>query len=239
MEAIRFGLGVRALRHRRHWTQAELAGRTGASRSVIGRIERGQADRVAVHMLQRVAAELGARVDVRLLWHGEGLDRLLDARHATLVDRTLDLLVRQAWTAATEVSFNLRGERGSIDILAFHPPTGALLVVEVKSVVPDMQAMLVALDRKGRLGGEIARGRGWRATSVTRLLVLPDDRTARRRVDALATTFRSVLPARTVEIRRWIREPDGARHGILFLSDDRQAGTRHRVSTPATSRGRP
>lgn len=140
---------------------------------------------------------------------------------------------------ATEVSFNLRGERGSIDILAIHPPTGALLVVEVKSVVPDMQAMLASLDRKGRLGGEIARLRGWRATSVTRLLVLPDDRTARRRVDALATTFRSVLPARTVEIRRWIREPDGARHGILFLSDDRQAGTRHRVSTPATSRGRP
>lgn len=239
MEAIRFGLGVRALRHRRHWTQAELAGRTGVSRSVIGRIERGQADRVAVHTLQRVAAELGARVDVRLLWHGEGLDRLLDARHATLVDRTLDLLVQESWTVATEVSFNLRGERGSIDILAIHPPTGALLVVEVKSVVPDMQAMLASLDRKGRLGGEIARLRGWRATSVTRLLVLPDDRTARRRVDALATTFRSVLPARTVEIRRWIREPDGARHGILFLSDDRQAGTRHRVSTPATSRGRP
>lgn len=209
------------------------------SRSVIGRIERGQADRVAVHTLMRVTAELGARVDVRLLWHGEGLDRLLDARHATLVDRTLDLLVRQAWTVATEVSFNLRGERGSIDILAFHLPTGSLLVVEVKSVVPDMQAMLVALDRKGRLGGEIARGRGWQSTSVTRLLVLPDDRTARRRVEALATTFRSVLPARTVELRRWIREPDGARHGILFLSDDRQAGTRHRVSTPARSRGRP
>lgn len=169
MEAIRFGLGVRALRHRRHWTQAELAGRTGVSRSVIGRIERGQADRVAVHTLMRVTAELGARVDVRLLWHGEGLDRLLDARHATLVDRTLDLLVRQAWTVATEVSFNLRGERGSIDILAFHLPTGSLLVVEVKSVVPDMQAMLVALDRKGRLGGEIARGRGWQSTSARRV----------------------------------------------------------------------
>lgn len=237
MDTIRFGLGVRALRHRRHWTQDELARRTVVSRSVIGRIERGRADRVAVHTLQSVATELGARVDVRLLWHGEGLDRLLDARHATLVERVLDLLALHGWTSATEVSFNIRGERGSVDILAFHPPTGALLVVEVKSVVPDMQAMLVALDRKGRLGGEIARGRGWSAASVTRLLVLPDDRTARRRVEALATTFRSALPARTVEVRRWISQPDGARHGILFLTDDRQAGTRHRVSTPATSRG--
>jgi Predicted transcriptional regulators len=238
METIRFGLGVRALRHRRHWTQAELAAKAGVSRSVIGRIEGGQADRVAVHTLTRVATVLGARVDVRLLWHGEGLDRLLDARHATLVERVLDLLALHAWTSATEVSFNIRGERGSVDILAFHAPTGALLVVEVKSVVPDMQAMLVALDRKGRLGGEIARGRGWSAASVTRLLVLPDDRTARRRVEALATTFRSALPARTVEVRRWISQPDGARHGILFLTDDHQAGTRHRVSTPATSRGR-
>ena len=238
MDAIRFGLGVRALRHRRHWTQAELAARAGVSRSAAGRIERGQADRVALHTLQRVAAELGGRVDVRLLWHGEGLDRLLDGRHAALVDRTLDLLASEAWTAAAEVSFNLRGERGSIDILGFHRPTGSLLVVEVKSVVPDMQAMLVALDRKGRLGAEIARERGWTAISVTRLLVLPDDRTARRRVDELATTFRSALPARTIEIRRWIRVPRGTSHGVLFLTDHPQAGTRHRVSRQTTSRNR-
>ena len=180
MDAIRFGLGVRALRHRRHWTQAELAARARVSRSAVGRIERGQADRVALHTLQRVAAELGGRVDVRLLWHGEGLDRLLDGRHAALVDRTLELLASEAWTAAAEVSFNLRGERGSIDILGFHRPTGSLLVVEVKSVVPDMQAMLVALDRKGRLGAEIARERGWPAIRWRSVVSPPDDRTPGR-----------------------------------------------------------
>lgn len=244
VDPIRFGLGLRALRRRRHWAQALLAARTGLSRSVIGRIERGHSDRVTVRTLNRVAAALGGRVDVRLLWNGEGLDRLLDQRHASLVDSTLEVLTDAGWSAAVEVSFAIRGERGSIDILAFHPRAGSLLVIEVKSVVPDLQAMLVSLDRKGRLAQEIARGRGWSPGSVTRLLVLPDDRTARRRVDALATTFRAALPARTVEVRRWLRAPVGTKHGVLFLTNGPQAGTRHRIaarmatepSTPSVKR---
>jgi transcriptional regulator with XRE-family HTH domain len=235
MDVIRFGLGMRALRRRRGWTQMRLASEARVSRAVIWRIERGHADRVALHTLIRVAAALGARVDVRLLWHGEGLDRLLDARHASLVDRVVELLSSSRWEVATEVSFSIRGERGSIDIFAFHPATGSLLVIEVKSVVPDMQAMLVTMDRKGRLAHEIARDRGWKATSVTRLLVLPDDRTARRRVDHHAATFRSALPARTVDVKRWIREPVGVLHGVLFLSDAPGASARQRI--PGPSRG--
>jgi transcriptional regulator with XRE-family HTH domain len=232
VDVIRFGLGIRALRRRRRWTQAELARRVELSRSIVYRLERGRADRVALHTLERVATELGARVDVRLLWQGEGLDRLLDRRHAILVNLTLELLARFGWTASAEVSFNLGGERGSIDVLAFHPATGSLLVVEVKSVLPDIQAMLVTLDRKGRLARAVASDRGWAASSVTRILVLPDDRTARRRVDALAATFQSALPARTTEVRRWLRNPVGTRHGVLFVADERQEGTSHPREAP-------
>ncbi|MGZ8514488.1 MAG: helix-turn-helix domain-containing protein [Candidatus Limnocylindrales bacterium] len=226
MDPIRFGLGIRALRRRRGWSQLALAVRAGLSRSAIARIERGQADRFTIRTLRRVSEALDARIDVRLLWHAEGLDRLLDARHAALVDQTLGLLAHLGWTAIAEVSFSIRGERGSVDVLAFHPATASLLVVEVKSVVPDLQAMLVALDRKGRLGGEIARERGWAPASVTRLLVLPDDRTARRRVEALSMTFRAALPARTVDVRRWLRAPVGTAHGILFLSNGTHADSR-------------
>jgi hypothetical protein len=168
-------------------------------------------------------------VDVRLLWHGEGLDRLLDSRHAGLVERVLWLLTRAGWVTAAETSFNVRGERGSIDVLAFHPLTGSLLVVEVKSVVPDLQAMLGSLDRKGRVARDVALARGWRVRTVTRVLVLPDDRTARRRVEAHAATFRSTLPARTIEVRRWIREPQGTCDGVLFLSDGPQESNRQRL----------
>jgi transcriptional regulator with XRE-family HTH domain len=243
MDTVRLGLGFRALRQRHHWTQSQLGAKARLSRSVICRIERGHADRVAVHTLVRVAAALDARVDVRLVWQGEGLDRLLDVRHARLVDQVLAILSSCAWETATEVSLNIRGERGSIDILAFHPATGSLVMIEIKSVVPDMQAMLGGIDRKGRLARDIALERGWRVTSITRLLVLPDHRTARRRVEEHSATFRAALPARTVEIRKWLRRPEGSMHGVLFLSDVHQEGTRHRVSAalavnrPARSTG--
>ena len=230
MDVIRFGLGIRALRRRRGWTQEKLAAEAGISRSAIQRIERGHADDVAVEKLMRITAALGATISVRILWQGEAFDRLLDADHATLVDATLGLLRGEGWEVATEVSFNLDRERGSIDILAFHAPTGTLLVVEVKSVVPDLQAMLHGIDRKARVAPRTVRERGWRVRAVARLLVLPDDRTARRRVASHATTFATALPARTVEVRRWLRNPTGPLAGILFLGrPTTTAGGRHRV----------
>lgn len=184
-----------------------------------------------MHTLVAVASALGATLAIRLMWHGEALDRLLDAGHAEIVERILAMLRLPGWEVATEVSFNVRGERGSIDILAFHAATGSLLVIEVKSVVPDMQAMLYGLDRKERLAGEIARERGWRVTSVSRLLVLPDDRTARRRVASHEATFRVALPGRTAAVKRWLGAPIGRLAGILFLPDVQQASARHRVAT--------
>jgi transcriptional regulator with XRE-family HTH domain len=231
MDPVRFGLGMRALRRRRGWTQARVAAEAQVSRGVVGRIERGRADRVPIYVLVKVAAALGGSVSTRLLWHGEGLDRLLDAAHASTMEGTIDLLRSLDWDTATEVSFNIRGERGTIDILAFHAPTGSLLVIEVKSVVPDLQAMLGTLDRKVRLASEIARQRGWRVRTVSRLLVVPDDRTARRRIVQHRATFEVALPARTVAVRRWLRNPDGFLAGILFLPDVHHMGARHRVGS--------
>lgn len=229
MDVVRFGLGMRALRRRRGLTLRRLSDETKVSSSAIQRIERGRADRVPVHVLIRVTAALGASVSVKLLYQGEALDRLLDAAHADLVDATVALLGRDGWEVATEVSFNIRGERGSIDILAFHRPSGSLLVIEVKSVVPDLQAMFWGLDRKARLASDIARDRGWRVTTVSRLLVLPTDRTARRRVERHAATFDAALPSRTTAVRRWLRRPSGTMAGVLFLASNRNT-PRHRVS---------
>jgi len=101
--------------------------------------------------------------------------------------------------------------------------------VEVKSVVPDVQATLAGIDRKGRLARQVAHERGWPAGPVSRILVLPNDRTARRRVDAFAATFGRAFPARSVAIRHWLRDPIDPIAGILFVSGADQAGARHRV----------
>jgi hypothetical protein len=105
----------------------------------------------------------------------------------------------------------------------------------VKSVVPDVQATIAGVDRKARLAPVIARERGWAVRSVSRILVLANDRTARRRVGQFAATFARAFPGRTVELRRWMADPDGQVSGVLFVSDATHTGARHRVR--ADSRG--
>jgi hypothetical protein len=162
------------------------------------------------------------------------MDRLRDRRHARLVEQLVAHLRATGWLVATEVSFNIYGERGSIDVLAFHQATGTVLVVEVKSVVPDIGGTLMTLDRKVRLAPEIARKQlGWEARSVSRLLVLPEDRTARRRVAEHASTFDTAFPDRNVRVKRWLRSPEGAVAGLVFLTDAQDVGRRRRSMTRA------
>jgi transcriptional regulator with XRE-family HTH domain len=230
VDVVRVGLAVRALRLRRGWRQLDVADAVGVARSVIARVERGGADTVTLRLLDRIAQRLDARLDVRLLWQGEAMDRLLDARHAALVEAVVRTLASLAWLTAVEVSFSIRGERGGVDILAFHAPSRSLLVIEVKSVVPDIQAMLLTLDRKLRLARQIARERGWDAATVSVVLVLPNDRTARRRLAAVGATIRTALPDGNVPIRRWLKRPTGTVRGVWFVTDVSHAGPRHRVS---------
>ena len=197
--------------------QSDVAVRASVSATKVARIERGDVSRMPVGDVVRVANSLGAVVELYLRWRGEALDRLLDSVHAALVEAIVGLLRQSGWQTAVEVSFNVDGERGVIDALAFHSPTGAVLVVEVKSVVPDAQAMLAGLDRKARVGRAVARERGWAPTHVGRLLVIGDGSTARRRINLLGETFRTSYPARGSVVRAWLRAPSGPVSGLLFL----------------------
>ena len=180
-------------------------------------------------VLGAVAKALGARLRVQLFADGENLDRLLDADHAEIVETVTTLLAGRGWEVVPEATFSVYGERGSIDILAFHPPTGALLVVEVKSVVPDVQATLGGIDRKARLATQIARQRGWQVRSVSRWLVIADTTAARSRIERHAATFAAALPARTVELRKWAARPMGPIAGVMFVRVSTQAGRNHRI----------
>jgi transcriptional regulator with XRE-family HTH domain len=209
MDTVRFGLQIRALRRQRGWTQAKLAARADLSQAAVSRVERGNGRLVTLRTIESLAEALGASASLRLRWHGEDLDRLLDEAHAGLVEWVVASLRARGWEVVTEATFSVYGERGSIDILAFYPASGCLLVVEVKSVVPDVQATLAGIDRKARLAPQLARDRGWTVRCVSRLLVLPADRTARRRVAQFGSTFNLALPVRTVAARQWIAAPEG------------------------------
>lgn len=237
MDMVRLGRGIRALRRRRGWTQQHLADEAAVSQSVVARLERGKGDRIQPRVIERIAQALGARLIVRLDWNGEALDRLLDESHAAIVEAVVRELRACGWELAVEVTFSTRGERGSIDVLAWHPPTRTLLAIEVKSVVPDLQATFMAFDRKARLAPVVARDRGWQPLRVGHILVIGEGPTARRRVRTHRATFDAELPDRNVAVRAFLRQPASRQpiRGLWFLSSSRGTTSRFRVR-PAASR---
>ena len=174
---------------------------------------------------------MDAEIVVLVRWRGGDLDRLLDERHARLGVLLARWLEQLGWSVVPEVSYSVFGERGSIDLLCWHAPSRTLLVVELKSELTSIEETLRRFDVKRRLAARIAAERfGWKAANVGRLLVLPNDRTARRRVAAHALLLARALPNSTAEARRWLRKPSGPLDGILFVTDSDHASGRHRTS---------
>jgi transcriptional regulator with XRE-family HTH domain len=185
MDDVRLGRAVRALRRRRGWRQADLAGRVGCSQQRISTLERGQAAGMSIASIRAMARALDASVELDLRWRGGALDRLLDARHVELGAVVVAMLERAVWSAWPEVTYSVYGERGSIDIAAWHPAGSVLLVVDLKSELGSVEATLRKHDEKVRLAPTVLRDRvGTAAGGVSRLLVLPDSRTAAGRSSA-------------------------------------------------------
>jgi hypothetical protein len=151
------------------------------------------------------------------------------------------LLDENRWEVLPEVTYSIYGERGSIDILAWHAETRTLLVIELKSELTSIEETLRRHDAKVRLAPRIASVRfGWRPASVARLLVLPEGRTARRRVERHSALFARSYPERNRVVRTFLGRPaaftgSGRFGGLLFLSsidhlsDMRVAGPRKRI----------
>ena len=190
-----------------------------------------------VRTLRKTCEPLDIDLQVYGRWRGGELDRLLDAGHAALQDAFAQLLSAAGWLVRAEVTFSRYGERGSIDLLAFHPATGALLIVEIKTIIADLQGLLRPIDVKVRLAREVARTLGWDARVIVPCLVIAEDSTARRRLASHEALF-SRFDLRGWRARHWIRNLDGAPRGLLLflkLPD----GTRGPVSRPGQQRVRP
>ena len=112
-----------------------------------------------------------------------------------------------------------RGERGSVDVLGWHGAWRALVAIEVKTRLCDFGDLLSTMDRKGRFAPEHARLLGWRPLRFGNILVLPEATRARRTIGSSDAVFDAALPARTIEVRRWLQKPDGDLHGIWLLSN--------------------
>jgi transcriptional regulator with XRE-family HTH domain len=236
MDDVRLGARFRALRHRLRWRQADVGERAGLSQDVISLVERGRIEDVSVRALRAHARALDAELIIELRWRAGELDRLADEGHAALVGAVAAALERHGWEVRPEVSFAVFGERGSIDVVAWHAPSSTLLVVEVKTELTSIEETLRRHDAKVRLAAKVVEARfGWRARVVGRLLVLPEGSTPRRQVERHENVLRAAYPLRSGVLRDWLAAPAGSARGLLFLpvtSQDRatsRAVSRRRV----------
>ena len=231
----RLARALRELLRRRGKTLDVAIADAGVSRRMFRRVLRAQAGAVPVEAVRAIFDSFGARARVTVYWNGAELDRLIDQDHAALVERVVDVLRNLGWTVLTEVTFSEFGERGSIDVLAFHEKERALLVIEVKASWGSVEETNRSLDIKVRLAPKIGRDRfGVKPMMVGRLLVFPDESTHRRVAERHAATLATIYPARGREVRRWLRGPSGPLAGLWFLSNrPHSAGDEHEKSVKA------
>jgi len=230
MDIIRLGSVFRAVRIRRGWRQVDVALAAKVSQAMISRIERGHLRHVSLAVVLRLAETLEIRIDVVPRWRGGDLDRMLNAGHAALHQGAARMFAGTPWLLAPETTFSFYGERGVVDILAFHSATGALLVIELKTDLVDIQQLMAAVDRYRRLAPRIARERGWHVRSVSVWAVLRDTKTNRRRVADHAAVLRVAFPSDGRSMRRWLHAPDGPQAALSFIADEA-----HRPSAASSS----
>ena len=196
------------------------------SPSTVSRLERGHVGPQSVDAIRGVAAALDVRVELVPRWRAGDLDRLLNARHSGLHETVARWFRKEmtAWILAPEVSFAIYSDRGVVDILAWHPGRRAVLVIELKTDLADMNELLGTLDRKRRVAKQVGRERGWDPVTQSAWLIIAASRTNRRRVEAHLAMLRGSLPDGGPTIRHWLRDPVGSVNALSFWSEMPRVG---------------
>ncbi len=238
MDDVRIGRALRAIRVRKRLRQADVAALARLPRQDVIAIEAGHAASVGWGRVQAVARAVDATLRTEVRWQGADLDRLLAEAHAALHEAVGALFRELAgWTSLSEVSFAVFGERGVIDLLAWHAPTRSLLIVELKTALGDPQALVATMDRRIRLAGRIASERGWTPATVSAWVVFADTRTNRRHVARHAGLLRGRFPTDGRTLRAWLARPTGPVMALSFWTDVRDGDATGRSA--ASRRVRP
>jgi transcriptional regulator with XRE-family HTH domain len=211
MDDLRFGSALRAVRQRRELRQRDVATKAGVSPSTVSRAERGHVGSLSVDTIRRISAVLEVRVELLARWRGGDLDRLLNVRHSLLSESVARAFAQSfpEWSLVPEVSFSIFGERGVIDLVAWNTGHRALLLIELKTDLADVNELVGTFDRKVRLGRTIAKERGWDPLTVSGWVIVAPGRTSRARIAAHGGMLRAAFPQDGRVIGAWLRRPTG------------------------------
>lgn len=186
-DRFQIGAAVKSLRTAIGWSQQTLATRAGVSQSLVSLVERGRiADLTfgtASALLEAMGGRLIVRVDAPYL--GDRV-RQRDPAHARMSAHVVRRMRAAGWVVATEVEVGGDRSRGWIDALAFHPESGTLLIIELKTEIHDLGQIERNLGWYEREAFAAARRLGWRPRRAIGCLLLlasraNDDRAASNR----------------------------------------------------------
>lgn len=204
------GLALRSVRRRRGLRQVEVARLARVSQATVSRIERGHIGPLSTEALRAVCAVVDIRLDLVARWRAGDLDRLLNARHSALHESVARAFrLTPGWVVKPEVSFSIYGERGVVDLVAWHREREALCVIELKTAIADVNELVGIVDRKRRLATRIVADFGWRPASVSVWVIVGEGRTNRRRIQAHGAMLRAAFPADGRSVRGWLSRPVG------------------------------
>jgi transcriptional regulator with XRE-family HTH domain len=218
-------------------TQQALAEAAGVSRSLVAEIEAGRAN-PSLEVVTRLGDALGLELEIIGRQPVVMGTRVRDSVHARCSGHTDRRLRGALWQTAREVEVTGARAHGWIDVLAFDPRTGALLVIEVKTRLDDIGAIERRLAWYERHAIRVARDRGWEPRSVsTWLLLLASDE-----VDASVGVYRDALriafPRRATELRVDVVRPENMSAGTRGLALIDPTSRRRDWLIPTRSDGR-
>ena len=195
------GTATLGLRTAIGWTQRELGVRIGMAQSEISRIERGVLTDLTLATAERVLGAMGARLVITL-----ETPLLIDRQrqrepaHARCSAHVAARLERSGWQVATEVEIGGDRSRGWIDVLAFHPSTGILLVIEIKTEIHDLGAIQRSMGWYEREAWMAAGRLGWQPGRLLGCLLLLATDANDTRVAANRQPFAVGFPARATDL---------------------------------------
>jgi transcriptional regulator with XRE-family HTH domain len=218
--AIDIGRQIRRTRRALRRTQRLTGEAVGLSQSAISLIERGRLPGVTLRTLADVCDVLEIHVawQLRPPWvagspaEDAGVrvgprGRQVDPAHARCNAYVRRRLERLGWLVAQEVEITMGRTHGFIDILAFHPPTRTLLIVEIKTELRDIGEVQRTLSWYEREAAAAARGLGWAPGRVQTSLLLLVTRANDDRVAANRELLAQAFPVRSRALARWLADP--------------------------------
>ncbi len=208
--AAQLGPVVKQARRTIGWSQRQLAARVGISQAWICRVERGTADGLTLDTLDRVLEELGILVKVapeNVNLQERRLQR--EPAHALAVAYVARRLESADWNVRTEVEIGSGRYRGWIDVLAWHPDSRTVLVVELKTEVRDLGAVQRQMGWYEREAWTAATGTWGRPAALRSALVLLATGANDRTTFDMRLVIRAWAPLGAGDLAHFIEDPRG------------------------------